>query len=47
MAPRANWKGYLKLSPVSSAVALFPETTTRDRARFNIINRETGNRVHY
>jgi DNA end-binding protein Ku len=47
MAPRANWKGYLKLSLVSSAVALFPATTTRDRVRFNIINRETGNRVHY
>ena len=26
-------------------VALFPATTTRDRVRFNIINRETGNRV--
>jgi len=24
MAPRANWKGYLKLSLVSCAVALFP-----------------------
>jgi DNA end-binding protein Ku len=47
MAPRANWKGYLKLSLVSCAVALFPATTTRDRVRFNIINRETGNRVHY
>jgi DNA end-binding protein Ku len=47
MAPRANWKGYLKLSLVSCAVALFPATSTRDRVRFNIINRETGNRVHY
>jgi DNA end-binding protein Ku len=47
MAPRANWKGYLKLSLVSCAVALFPATTTRDRVRFNIINRDTGNRVHY
>jgi DNA end-binding protein Ku len=47
MAPRANWKGHLKLSLVSSAVALFPATTTRDRVRFHIINRETGNRVHY
>jgi DNA end-binding protein Ku len=47
MAPRANWKGYLKLSLVSCAVALFPATTTRDRVRFNIINRETGNQVHY
>jgi DNA end-binding protein Ku len=47
MAPRANWKGYLKLSLVSCAIALFPATTTRDRVRFNIINRETGNRVRY
>ena len=30
MAPRANWKGYLKLSLVSCAVALFPATTTRE-----------------
>ena len=47
MAPGANGKGYLKLSLVSCAVALFPATTTRDRVRFNVINRETGNRVRY
>ncbi len=47
MAPRANWKGYLKLSLVSCAVALFPATTTRDPVRFNIINRQTGHRVRY
>src|SRR5262245_6192910 len=47
MAPRANWKGYLKLSLVSCSIALFPATTTRERTRFNIINRETGNRVRY
>jgi DNA end-binding protein Ku len=47
MAPRANWKGYLKLSLVSCAVALFPATSTSQRVRFNIINRETGNRVRY
>jgi DNA end-binding protein Ku len=46
MAPRANWKGYLKLSLVSCAVALFSATTTRQRIRFNIINRKTENRVH-
>ena len=46
MAPRANWKGYLKLSLVSCAVALFPATSTSQRVRFNIINRETGHRVH-
>jgi DNA end-binding protein Ku len=47
VAPRANWKGYLKLSLVSCGVALFPATTTSERTRFNIINRETGNRVRY
>jgi DNA end-binding protein Ku len=47
MAPRANWKGYLKLSLVSCSVALFPATSTSERVRFNIINRETGNRVRY
>lgn len=46
MAPRANWKGYLKLSLVSCAVALFPATSVSERIRFNIINRKTGNRVH-
>jgi hypothetical protein len=45
MAPRANWKSYLKLSLASCGVALYPGTTTRERVRFNIINRKTGNRV--
>jgi DNA end-binding protein Ku len=43
--PRANWKGYLKLSLVSCAVALYPATTTASRVRFNTLNRATGNRV--
>jgi DNA end-binding protein Ku len=47
MAPRANWKGYLKLSLVSCGIALYPATSSRERVRFNIINRETGNRVRY
>ena len=45
MAPRPNWKGHLKLSLVSCAVALYPATSTSQRIRFNIINRETGNRI--
>lgn len=45
MAPRPNWKGYLKLSLVSCAVALYPATSTSQRVRFNIINRKTGNRI--
>jgi len=45
MAPRPNWKGFLKLSLVSCAVALYPATTTSQRIRFNIINKKTGNRI--
>jgi DNA end-binding protein Ku len=45
MAPRPNWKGFLKLSLVSCAVALYPATTTSQRIRFNILNRNTGNRI--
>ncbi|HEX8167261.1 MAG TPA: Ku protein [Beijerinckiaceae bacterium] len=45
MAARANWKGYLKLSLVSCAVALYPATSTSSRVRFNTLNRTTGNRV--
>src|SRR5262249_12266722 len=47
MAPRANWKGFLKLSLVSCSIALVQATSSKDRVRFNIINRETGNRVRY
>ena len=46
MAPRPNWKGFLKLSLVSCAVSLYPATSTSQRIRFNIINRATGNRIH-
>ncbi len=45
MAPRAYWKGYLKLSLVSCAVALFPATSTSERVRFHNLNRKTGNRL--
>ncbi|MCW5694929.1 MAG: Ku protein [Pseudolabrys sp.] len=45
MAPRPNWKGFLKLSLVSCSVALYPATSTSQRVRFNIINRETGHRI--
>ncbi len=47
MAPRPNWKGFLKLSLVSCSVALYPATTTNQRVSFNIINKNTGNRVRY
>jgi DNA end-binding protein Ku len=45
MAPRPNWKGCLKLSPVSCPVALYPAATTSERIRFSTLNRKTGNRV--
>jgi Ku protein len=45
MAPRAYWKGSLKLSLVSCPVMLYPATTTVEKTRFHMINRETGNRL--
>jgi DNA end-binding protein Ku len=45
MAPRANWKGYLRLSLVSCPIALFPATSDSEKVRFHNINRETGNRI--
>ena len=45
MAPRAYWKGYLKLSLVSCPIALFPASSTAERVSFHRINRKTGNRL--
>ena len=45
MAPRANWKGYLRLSLVSCPIALYPATSEREKIRFHQINRNTGNRI--
>ena len=45
MAPRSNWKGYLKLSLVSCPVQLFPATTTKEKVAFHLLHRETGNRL--
>jgi DNA end-binding protein Ku len=45
MAPRANWKGFLKLSLVSCAVSLYPASSSSSRVSFNTINRKTGNKV--
>jgi DNA end-binding protein Ku len=47
VAPRAYWKGYLKLSLVSCPVALFPATTSREKISFHQLNKNTGNRVRY
>ena len=47
MAPRAYWKGFLRLSLVSCPIQLFPATSEREKISFNQINKETGNRVRY
>jgi len=45
MAPRANWKGYLRLSLVSCPIALYPASSLVEKVSFNRINRKTGNRL--
>jgi DNA end-binding protein Ku len=45
MAPRAYWKGYLKLSLVSCPIALYPASSGSERVSFNRINTKTGNRL--
>jgi DNA end-binding protein Ku len=45
MAPRANWKGFLRLSLVSRPIALYPASSLREKVSFNRINRKTGNRL--
>jgi DNA end-binding protein Ku len=45
MAPRAYWKGYLKLSLVSCPIALYPASSSSERVSFNRINAKTGNRL--
>ena len=47
MAPRAYWKGFLRLSLVSCPIQLFPATSEREKVSFNQINAETGNRIRY
>jgi len=47
MAPRAYWKGFLRLSLVSCPIQLFPATTEREKISFNQINKDTGGRIRY
>jgi DNA end-binding protein Ku len=47
MAPRAYWKGFLKLSLVSCPISLFPATSEREKTSFHQLNKETGNRIRY
>lgn len=46
MAPRANWKGFLKIAELTCPVALYTAASTSDRIAFHTINRATGHRVH-
>lgn len=46
MAPRASWKGYLKLSLVSCPVRLYPATSSKDRITFNQLHKDTHNRIN-
>ena len=47
MAPRAYWKGYLKLSLVSCPVAMYPATSDREKISFHQLHKQTGNRIRY
>jgi len=45
MAPRANWKGTLKLGFLSCPVALYSAVSDGDEIHLNMVNRRTGNRL--
>src|SRR5690242_7685056 len=45
MAPRAYWKGFLKLSLVSCPIALYPASTSAEKTHFHQINTRTGHRL--
>lgn len=45
MAPRAIWKGTLKIADLACEVALHTAATTSERVAFHTINRDTGHRV--
>ncbi len=45
MAPRAYWKGSLKLSLVSCPVLLYPATTQARKTKFHLLNKRTDHRL--
>ncbi|WP_024576539.1 MULTISPECIES: Ku protein [unclassified Afipia] len=45
MAPRAYWKGSLKLSLVTCPIALYPASTQSEKTHFHQINTKTGHRL--
>ena len=46
MAPRASWKGYIKLSLVSCPVRLYPAVSGSERVSFNQLHKDTHNRIN-
>jgi len=45
--PRAQWKGFLRLSLVSIGVEMFNAVETKGDVSFNLIHKPTGQRVKY
>ncbi len=45
MAPRANWKGFLKLGEVTCPVVLYTAASVSERVAFHTLNRKPGNHV--
>lgn len=45
MAPRAQWKGYLKVGEIACQIALYSAASTAERTSFHMVNRKTGNRL--
>jgi DNA end-binding protein Ku len=46
MAPRANWKGVLKVAEFTCPVSLFTAASASERIAFHMLNRKTGHRLH-
>src|ERR1700759_753073 len=46
MAPRASWKGYIKLSLVSCPVRMYPAVSSGEKIRFNQLHKDTHNRIN-
>jgi non-homologous end joining protein Ku len=45
MAPRASWKGRMRLGEIGFGVKLYTAATTSDRVALHMVNRRTGNRL--
>ncbi len=46
MAPRAIWKGFLKVGELVCPVALYTAISTSERVSLHMLNRKTGHRLH-